>query len=175
MAFIALCAASLIRQTFRTLPAFRTRKQWSTHHIHCRLYPDSREVLAYYSWAKLARRRASESSTTYHDNTNTSPLRRVRIILGMHATGYQRSAVIVKVVMQLPVSCTEPLLLEKQWVIKKGQRIEYVEICLFLVSVLAWIRAEWPTRFAKIKASSISKFILSFKPFSSFTNAVSVA
>ncbi len=65
---------------------------------------------------------------SYHDYPNTPSPRGVDVILGVNAASYGCGPVIVQIIMQLPISSTELLLLEEQGVVKQCQGIKDVKI-----------------------------------------------
>lgn len=65
-----------------------------------------------------------------HDNTDTAHVLIRRQVLVVDSARDKRRTVVVKVVVQLAVSCTKLLLLEEQRVVEKGKSIQDIEFGL---------------------------------------------
>lgn len=64
----------------------------------------------------------------HHHDSNASSFRSIDIVFGVHTASYGSSAVVVQVVMQLAVSCSELLLLQEERIVEQCQSVEDVEV-----------------------------------------------
>ena len=104
-----------------------------------------------------------------------------RHVLGVHTTGEWCSAVVVQVIVEIAISSAEALLFQEEWIVEEGEGVEDVEFglryllerCNYCKNSAALIPGL--TFLAKINASFISWFNLTFKAFLSLSQAVSVA
>lgn len=95
------------------------------------------KALAWYDWY-------GKGNQTYHDYTNAPSSGSINVILDVNTPRYRCGAVVVQVVMQLAISCSEFERFQEQWVVQKGQGIEDVEIELRML--LVWPQARDSTR-----------------------------
>ena len=80
--------------------------------------------------------------------------------------------------MQLTISCPKFLLLQEEWIVEQSQGVENIKVGLGQNQYTPLFQMKISrklTFLASTNASFISMFNLSFKPFSSLANAVSVA
>ena len=115
---------------------------------------------------------------TYHDYSHTSPFRSIDTVFRVDTAGHLRRAVVVKIVVQLTVATAEFQLFQEERIVQECESVEDVEIELrpeLAVLYHPRLVGICLTFFARMRASFINIFNLSFKSFSFSANAVSVA